>query len=168
MSVKVVKARSVDEIEAVQTLVREFFDLLRQRYPEMNDEIDSYIKSQNVAGELESFGDFFLPPNGECFLAYHQAEPVGIVMLKPHGDSDGEMNRMYVRDTARGLGLGRKLGEAVIAEARALRYGAIWLDAGYRHVEALPLYESLGFVRYTDPNAFGGQDQRFIHMNLTL
>ena len=46
--------------------------------------------------------------------------------------------------------------------------GAIWLDAGYRHVEALPLYESLGFVRYTDPNAFGGQDQRFIHMNLTL
>lgn len=168
MHAKVTKARSAAEIEAVRKLVWEFFGFLKLRYPEMHDDIDTYIASQNVAGELENFGDFFLPPNGECFLATDDTGPVGIVMLKPRGDADGEMNRMYVRDTARGLGLGRKLGEAVVAEARALDYGAIWLDAIYRHVEALPLYESLGFQRYTDANVFGGADERFIHMKLIL
>lgn len=168
MTNKIIKVRSADEIEAVGNLVWEFFDSLKQRYPEMHDNIDTYIEVQDIAGGLMNFGNFFLPPNGESFLAYSDGEPVGIVLLKPHGEADGEMNRMYVRDSARGLGLGRKLGEALVIEARALNYGAVWLDALYKHVEALPLYESLGFKRYTDPNAFGGIDDRFIHMKLNL
>jgi len=168
MSGSVIKVRSADEIQAVCDLVWEFFDFLRLRYPEMHDSIDAYIQEQNVVGELENFGDFFLPPRGESFLALNDGEPVGIVMLKPHGENDGEMNRMFIRDTGRGLGLGRKLGEALVAEARALGYGNVWLDAIYRHVEALPLYESLGFERYTDANAFHGDDERFIHMKLKL
>jgi GNAT superfamily N-acetyltransferase len=126
------------------------------------------VRQQDVAGQLDNFADFFLPPAGECFLAIHGGDPVGIVMLRPHGTQDGEMNRMYVRETARGLGLGRQLGEALVAEARALGYRKIWLDAIDRHVEALSLYEKLGFTRYTDPDAFGGTDERFIHMTLTL
>jgi GNAT superfamily N-acetyltransferase len=168
MSGKIVKVRSADDVQAVRDLVWEFFDFLRLRYPEMHDSIDIYIEEQNVVGELENFADFFLPPKGESFLAVAGGEPVGIVMLKPHGDNDGEMNRMFVRDTARGLGLGRKLGEAVVTEARALGYGTIWLDAIHRHVEALPLYESLGFERYTDAGVFGGDDERFIHMKMML
>lgn len=168
MVVRVTKVRSEIEIAAVRDLVWEFFGFLKLRYPELHAEMDDYIGKQNVRGELENFGDFFLPPVGECFLAFDDSKPVGVVMLKPHGNSDGEMNRMYVRDAARGLGLGRKLGEALVEEARALGYGKIWLDAIYRHVEALALYESLGFERYTDPKAFGGDDERFIHMVLTL
>lgn len=168
----IIKVRTSDEIESARGLVWEFFEVLKQRYPEMQDTIDRYIKEQNVVGELENFGDYFLPPKGECFLAYHNNDPVGLVTLKPrdnqNGDHDGEMNRMYVRDTARGLGLGRRLGEALVAEARSLGYGTVWLDALYRHVEALPLYESLGFEAYTDPKAFGGEDERVIHMKLVF
>lgn len=165
---QVLKVRSTEQIAQVRTLVWEFFDFLRERYPEMSDTIDAYIEDQNVAADLDNFEHVFLPPKGECFLALFQAQPVGLVMLKPHGDTDGEMNRMYVRADARGLGLGRQLGEALIAEGRALGYGTIWLDALYRHVEALPLYESLGFENYTDPNVFGGDDDRIIHMKLKL
>ena len=164
MSKMIIKARSAGEIEAVKAMVWEFFDVLRGRYPDMLETIDTYIREQNVAGELENFSDYFLPPKGECFLALQDGSPAGIVLLKPHGAGDGEMNRMYVRESARGLGLGRMLGEALIAEARVLGYGTVWLDALYRHVEALPLYESLGFERYNDPNAFAGDDERVIHM----
>jgi len=168
MTGTVIKARSSHEIESVRGLVWEFFDFLRVRYPEMTEMIDAYIEDQDVAGELENFGDFFLPPNGECFLALHDGVAVGTVMLKPLGDNDGEMNRMYVREGARGLGLGRKLGEALVQEARKIGYRTLWLDALYRHVEALPLYESLGFERYSDPSGFGGDDERVVHMKLQL
>jgi len=164
----VTKARTAQEIEAVKDLIWEFFDVLRQRYPDMVAEIDAYVQGQDVAGQLENFGDFFQPPSGECFVAYVGAEPAGLVLLKPEGDCAGEMNRMYVRDSARGLGLGRKLGEALIEEARLLKYHTVRLDALHRHVEALPLYESLGFRRYEDAGAVGGTDPRFIHMKLTL
>jgi GNAT superfamily N-acetyltransferase len=165
---QIIKTRSPEQIEAARNLVWEFFDFLKSRYSEMTGEIDGYIKDRNVAEELERFGDYFLPPKGECFLAFHQGEPAGLVMLKPHGAGDGELNRMYVRDTARGHKIGRSLAQALVAEARAFGYRTLWLDAIYRHVEALPLYESLGFQRYTDSSAFGGEDARFIHMKLTL
>ncbi|WP_158965879.1 GNAT family N-acetyltransferase [Chachezhania sediminis] len=164
----VIRIRSAAEIEAAKALVWEFFDALRERYPEMHDTLDAYLSETDVAGGLERFADTFLPPRGESFLALANGVPVGMVLLQPHGDNDGEMNRMFVRDSARGLGLGRKLGQALVAEARAIGYGTVWLDALYRHVEALPLYESLGFEYYTDPNAFQADDDRVIHMKLKL
>jgi GNAT superfamily N-acetyltransferase len=168
MPVTVVKVRSSEEIDAVRTLVWEFFDVMRERYPDMQAEIDAYIAYQNIAGQLDDFATYYLPPAGECFLALHDGAPVGMVMMKPKGDGDGEMNRMYVRASARGLGLGRRLGEALVDEARSRGLGTVWLDALYRHVEAIPLYESLGFVRYTDPAAFQADDARVIHMKLVL
>jgi len=162
------KVRTAEDIDAVRALVWEFFDDLKARYTDMVDTIDAYIIEQDVAGELENFAEKFLPPNGDCFLAEYEGTPVGMVMLKPHGDGDGELNRMYIRGTARGQGLGRHLCNALLDEARALGMGTIWLDALYRHAEALPLYESLGFVYYSDPNAFGGDDERVIHMKLKL
>ncbi|SEV90064.1 Acetyltransferase (GNAT) domain-containing protein [Aliiroseovarius sediminilitoris] len=168
MSAKVILARTPEEIDQVRVLVWEFFDGLRAKYTEMLDTIDEYLEEQNVKGELENFADHFLPPHGECFLALLDNEPVGIVLMKPKGANDAEMNRMYVRDTARGKGIGRKLGEALLSKAQAQGVGMVWLDALYRHNEALPLYESLGFVRFTDPEAFHGDDERVIHMKLKL
>jgi GNAT superfamily N-acetyltransferase len=168
MSVTVVRVRKPDEIEAVRGLVWEFLDLMRERYPDMLAEIDAYVRHQNIAGQLDDFATYFLPPAGECFLALHDGAPVGLVMMKPKGDGDAEMNRMYVRASARGLGLGRRLGEALVDEARSRGLRTVWLDALYRHVEAIPLYESLGFERYTDPAAFRAGDSRVIHMRLDL
>lgn len=161
-------ARSPAEIAAAKRLVWEFFDILRDRYPEMLDTIDTYVQDQDVAGQLDDFAANFLPPAGECFLARHNDEYVGLVMLKPHGDGDGEMNRMYVNAAARGLGLGRQLGAALIEQSRALGHHTLWLDALHRHVEALPLYESLGFELYTDPAAIFADDERVIHMKMVL
>ena len=162
------KVRTDADIDAVRALVWEFFDVLRDRYPDMVDTIDRYIAEQDVAGELGNFEKFFLPPAGECLVADHDGERVGMVMLKPLPENTCELNRMYVRDTARGLGLGRALCESLVAEARALGFREVLLDALYRHVEALPLYESVGFERYDPAEGFDTHDERVVHMRLTL
>lgn len=168
MAAAVIRARSPDQIDAARDLVREFFDFLGVRYPDMIETIEQYRAVQDVEGQLARFDITFLPPAGECFLALADGEPMGIVLLKRHDAARGEVNRMYVRPEARRLGLGRALCEALIAEARGLGLSELVLDGLYRHVEAKPLYYSLGFQDYTDPAAFSADDPRVFHMRLDL
>ncbi len=162
------RARSAADRAAVRALVWAFLDLLRERYPERLDEIDRYVAEQDVAGQLADFDAYFVPPHGECFLALARGAPAGIVMIRPGGDGMCELNRMYVVPEARGLGIGRQLCRAAVAEARALGYRAVRLGALHRHVEAIPLYESLGFVRVRPADAGDAGDRAVVHMRLDL
>ena len=53
---------------------------------------------------------------------------------------------MYVEPASRGLGLGRRLLEALEVEARRLGYVAVVLETGDRQPEALGLYTSAGYA----------------------
>jgi GNAT superfamily N-acetyltransferase len=71
-------------------------------------------------------------------------------MTKPHSGDMCEMNRMFVRPSARGHGVGRALVGALLVAARGLGYRRMMLAGAARHTEALALYRSLGFTE--DPN----------------
>jgi ribosomal protein S18 acetylase RimI-like enzyme len=61
---------------------------------------------------------------------------------------------LYVRDDARGLGIGRALIEAVLERAAARGCARVELDVNTENAPALALYRSLGF----DTGKTGGQD----------
>jgi GNAT superfamily N-acetyltransferase len=163
---EILRVRSEAEREAVRGLVWSFIDLLRERYPERLEKIDAYVAEQDIAGQLADFDAYFVPPHGECFLAKHDGAPVGIVMIRPRADGNCELNRMYVVPEARGLRIGRRLCEAAVAEARALGYPAVILGALDRHVEAIPLYRSIGFRPFRPVSGDGAGDAGVIRMRL--
>ncbi|HEX5943464.1 MAG TPA: GNAT family N-acetyltransferase, partial [Anaerolineales bacterium] len=73
--------------------------------------------------------DKFMPPKGRLLLGYIDAQPMGIACLKTLTDSIGEIKRMYVRPQARNRGLGRRLLNQLLEEARQIGYERVRLDS---------------------------------------
>ena len=85
-------------------------------------------------------------PNG-CFLvAYLHGEPIGCGGVKYHPGQPCEIKRMWVAESARGTGLGRRLLAEL--EQRAIRSGArlAHIETNDDLVEAISLYRSVGYV----------------------
>jgi GNAT superfamily N-acetyltransferase len=80
------------------------------------------------------------------FLIIHQGGvPVGCGAVRRVDQVTGELKRMYVAPAARGKGLGRRLIEALEAEARSLGMRRLILETGIRQAAAQALYRSRGF-----------------------
>ena len=86
------------------------------------------------------------PPAGLFLLASVREDPVGCAALRYHDREPAEIKRMWVDESARGLGVGRRLLTEL--EGHAADHGArtIRLETNRTLVEAISLYRSAGFV----------------------
>jgi DNA-binding MarR family transcriptional regulator/GNAT superfamily N-acetyltransferase len=85
------------------------------------------------------------PPAG-CFLvAYLHGEPVGCGGVKHRQGAPSEIKRMWVSESARGLGLGRRILNELEARAADSGAPATRLDTNRALVEAIALYRSAGY-----------------------
>lgn len=71
---------------------------------------------------------------------------VGCGGLYPCGESAVELRKMYFRPQIRGQGLGRRLLDDLIAEAKRRNYDRIELETASNLTAAIALYERAGFV----------------------
>lgn len=78
--------------------------------------------------------------------------PVGCGALRPLGDTETEVKRMYVVPPARGRGISRLLLAGLEAEALRRGWTTVRLETGVRQPEAVALYTSAG---YRPVEAFG-------------
>jgi DNA-binding MarR family transcriptional regulator/GNAT superfamily N-acetyltransferase len=99
-----------------------------------------------------------LPPAGRFLIAYLRGEPVGCGAVKHHPGAPSEIKRMWVAESARGLGIARRLLDEL--ERWAIRSGAsaARLETNRALVEAIALYRSTGYVEVPPFN-----DEPFAH-----
>ncbi|HEV2580119.1 MAG TPA: GNAT family N-acetyltransferase, partial [Ktedonobacteraceae bacterium] len=86
-----------------------------------------------------------VPPAGLLLVACLRGEPVGCGALKFHENTVGELKRMWVAPRARGLGLGRRLLEALEHKAREAGMTVIHLETNRTLIEAIELYRHSGY-----------------------
>src|SRR5690348_4144765 len=95
---QIVEAREPEELRSFCVLLEEYAASL---------EVD--LEFQNFDRELADLPGDYDP----LLLALVDGEPAGCVALRPLEPGICEMKRLYVRSAARGLGLGRRLVEAI-------------------------------------------------------
>ena len=86
-----------------------------------------------------------VPPRGAFLVASIDGETVGGGCVKTIAPRVGYLKRMWVAASARGLGLGRRMLEALEAETRALGLTTLRLETNKALHEAIALYRSAGY-----------------------
>lgn len=128
------QATSASEIAIVRDMLREYERALG---------VD--LCFQNFERELSELPGTYAPPDGRLLLAWHESGPIGCVALQRVDAARGEMKRLYVRPTARGLGIGRLLVTTILEAAKSVGYSQLVLDTLPSMIEAQRLYEQYGF-----------------------
>jgi DNA-binding MarR family transcriptional regulator/GNAT superfamily N-acetyltransferase len=85
-------------------------------------------------------------PRGAFIIAASDGLPLGCVGLKGSGGDDGEIKRLWVAPSARGLGIAKRLMHEAEAAARALSITVLRLDTNSALQEALKMYRNSGWT----------------------
>ena len=105
----------------------------------------------SLEAEAANLPNAYREQGGGCLLAWSGPVPAGFVAWQtlPASTAEAawEMKRLWVRPSARGMGLGRALVQNVLDRARAAGKTAIYLDTAPESMpEAHAIYLKMGFT----------------------
>jgi DNA-binding MarR family transcriptional regulator/N-acetylglutamate synthase-like GNAT family acetyltransferase len=94
-----------------------------------------------------------VPPQGAFLVGSIDGEPVACGAVKLISSGVGSLKRMWVAESVRGLGIGRRMLEALEQEARGLGVIQLRLETNRALEEAIRLYRSAGYAEVAAFNA---------------
>jgi DNA-binding MarR family transcriptional regulator/GNAT superfamily N-acetyltransferase len=94
-----------------------------------------------------------VPPRGAFLIASIDGEAVACGAVKLVRSGVGSLKRMWVGESVRGLGIGRRMLEVLEQEARGLGVTTLRLETNRTLQEAIRLYRSAGYAEVTAFNA---------------
>jgi len=133
-------------IEIIEALTSGQLAQVKKLFLEYAESLGFSLCFQSFDEELASLPGMYAPPEGRLLIAYLDGEAVGCAALHKLEDGICEMKRLYVRPSARGLGIGKKLSEQIVSEARLIGCRRMRLDTiATQMPAAVALYRAQGF-----------------------
>jgi DNA-binding MarR family transcriptional regulator/GNAT superfamily N-acetyltransferase len=126
-----------------QHCLQQYYAELAARFPDGFE-----LHADDAPDEAE-----LVPPAGCMLVARLFGDPVGCGALRTLGLRVGELKRMWVSPSVRGLGVGRRLLAELEKVARSRKLRTLRLDTNGSLAEALRLYHTAGYreiPRYND------------------
>ena len=124
------------ETPAGRACLAAYFTLLTQRIPAI-----TMAHVPNPDPEAYAYH----PPHGAFLLAWADTTPLACVSIKSVTPTLGEVKRLWVAPTARGMGLARQMMTAIEDTARQIGKTHLRLDTNDGLPEAIQLYRSSGW-----------------------
>jgi len=128
--------------EEAVACIQAYFQELHERFDE------GFTPELTVSAHPEEL----VPPLGYFLLAHLDGAAVGCAALKIKARGVGEIKRMWVASSARGLGIAQRLVESLEALAVAAGIDVLQLDTHRRLTEARRLYERNGYAEIAPYN----------------
>jgi ribosomal protein S18 acetylase RimI-like enzyme len=139
------KLETEEEIIKAKDLIIEYIKWLNQD-----------LAFQNIDDELINFPQKYKEPDGTFIIAKDNDNVVGCVGLRKLDKNICEMKRLFVNDKYKGNGIGEKLVEIIIEEAKHKNYKRMRLDTLKKMESALKIYYKNNFYEiepyYNNPN----------------
>ena len=133
-------------VEIFQGVNSEDIDDARAIFREYEQWLGMSLCFQSFEEEVADLPGKYSPPSGRLYLARIDGETVGCIALRPIEEGICEMKRLFLRDSARGKGIGVALIEKVISDAVEIGYERMRLDTYPPKMgKAVSLYEAHGF-----------------------
>jgi GNAT superfamily N-acetyltransferase len=144
-----VRIERVDPASAdARWCLEQYFAELRRRFEEGFDPAKSI-----PADDAE-----FRPPHGAFVVGSLHGSPVACGCVRAIGPGVAYLKRMWVSDSVRGMGLGRKMLAALEAQSLELGLNTVKLETNRALVEAIQLYRRSGYAEVSPFN-----DETYAH-----
>lgn len=116
---------------------------IAQYFAELEARFDSgFDPSRSISADAREL----VAPVGALMVARLRGRVVGCGALKFHGTAPAELKRMWIAPNVRGMGLGRRLLEALEQHAREAGVRVLRLETNRALREAIALYRRSGYV----------------------
>jgi putative acetyltransferase len=130
-----------------EIIIREFRQGDESAFRSLNEEwITRYfVLEPKDEASLANPRETILDCGGRIFLAVQGDQPIGCCALLAMTPGEFEVAKMAVTESSQRNGVGRRLLEKTIAEARSAGAQRLYLETNRKLSAAIHLYESLGF-----------------------
>ncbi|MFC3652174.1 GNAT family N-acetyltransferase [Dyella humi] len=139
---------------------------LREHFYRLNAQwLEKYFRIEDI--DRAVLGDpehYILQPGGAIFFARLGEDIIGTCALLQESPGVFELTKMGVDETFRGLGAGKRLLDACIAEFHRRKGRTLFLESNSRLNTALRMYEKAGFVLQPTTRAGSHYERADVYM----
>ena len=139
------RASHPKDAQIIADLFLEYLDFLFERVPEDRDVILQKYDPAKIDALVAYFFQVHARPSGDLLIAYQNGMPIGCGMMREMEPEIAEVQRVFIRPAARGVGAGKAIMLALMDQARQDGKRIMRLDTGKTLTEAASLYKALGF-----------------------